>query len=57
MSYYVGLEVSVKLKAICIIDDAGKAVMERLVASDPDDIGRCIEGNRRERRTPIVCGL
>ncbi|MBG0792170.1 transposase [Methylocystis sp. H62] len=43
MSYYVGLDVSVKLTAICIIDDAGNAVMERVVASDPDDIGRCIE--------------
>lgn len=43
MSYYVGLDVSMKLTAICIIDDAGNAVMERVVASDPDDIGRCIE--------------
>lgn len=43
MSYYVGLDVSVKLTAICIIDDAGKVVMERVVASDPDDISRCIE--------------
>jgi transposase len=32
-----------KLTAICIIDDAGNAVMERVVASDPDDISRCIE--------------
>ncbi len=44
MSYYVGLDVSVKLTAICIIDDAGKVVMERVVASDPVDIGQCIEG-------------
>jgi transposase len=43
MSYYVGLDVSVKLTAICIIDDAGKVVMERVVASGPGDIGRCIE--------------
>ncbi len=33
-----------KLTAICIIDDAGKVVMERVVASDPVDIGQCIEG-------------
>lgn len=43
MTYYVGLDVSVKLTAICIIDDAGKVAMERVVASDPEDIGRCIE--------------
>ena len=43
MSSYVGLDVSVKLTAICIIDDDGKVVMERVVASDPDDIGRCID--------------
>ena len=43
MNYYVGLDVSVKLTAICIVDDEGKVVRERVVASDPDDIGRCVE--------------
>jgi len=43
MSYCVGLDSSVKLTAICIIDDVGKVVMERIVASGPGDIGRCIE--------------
>ncbi len=43
MSYYVGLDVSLKLTAICIIDEAGKVAMECVVPSDPDDIGRCIE--------------
>jgi transposase len=43
MSYYVGLDISVKLTAICIIDETGRVVTERVVASDPVDIGRCIE--------------
>jgi len=41
--HYVGSDVSVKLKAIIFIDETSKVVMERAVASDPDDIGRCIE--------------
>ncbi len=44
MSYYVGLDVSVKLTAVCIIDDTGKVATERVVSSDPEDIARCIAG-------------
>jgi transposase len=36
------LDVSVKLTAVCVIDEAGQVVMERVVVSDPDDIGKCI---------------
>src|SRR5579863_9261740 len=43
MSYYVGLDVSVKLTAVCVLDEEGGVVRERVVASDPDDIGECIE--------------
>jgi transposase len=43
MSYYVGLDVSVKLTAVCVLDEEGRVVRERVVASDPDDIGECIE--------------
>lgn len=35
MNHYVGLDVSVKETAICIVDERGKAVWETKVASDP----------------------
>lgn len=43
MNYFVGLDVSVKFTAICIIDETGKVDLERVVASEPEDICRCIE--------------
>jgi len=44
VSYYVGLDVSLEQTAVCIIDDAGHVVVERTVASHPDDIGKCLAG-------------
>lgn len=38
MIHYVGLDVSVKETAICIVDETGKVVRERKVASAPADI-------------------
>jgi transposase len=35
MEHYVGLDVSLKLTAICIVDHIGRIVREGLVASDP----------------------
>jgi transposase len=35
MEHYVGLDVSLKLTAICIVDRIGRIVREGLVASDP----------------------
>ena len=35
MDHYVGLDVSLKLTAICIVDRTGKIVREGVVASDP----------------------
>jgi len=37
MEHYVGLDVSLKLTAICIVDRTGKIVREGVVTSDPDD--------------------
>jgi tripartite-type tricarboxylate transporter receptor subunit TctC len=36
MEHYVGLDVSLKLTAICIVDRTGKIVREGVVASDPE---------------------
>jgi hypothetical protein len=38
MEHYVGLDVSLKLTAICIVDRTGKMVREGMVASDPETI-------------------
>lgn len=38
MAYFVGLDVSVKETAVCVVDEAGKVVLEQKVASEPDDI-------------------
>jgi transposase len=36
MSYFAGLDVSVKETSVCIVDDAGKIVRETRVASEPE---------------------
>jgi hypothetical protein len=38
MEHYVGLDVSLKLTAICIVDRTGKIEREGVVASDPESI-------------------
>lgn len=38
MEQYVGLDVSLKMTAICIVDRAGKIKREAMVASDPKAI-------------------
>jgi transposase len=38
MEHYVGLDVSLKQTAICIVDQTGKIVREGVVASDPEAI-------------------
>jgi transposase len=38
MELYVGLDVSLKQTAICVVDGNGKIISERMVVSDPDAI-------------------
>ena len=38
MAHFVGLDVSVKETAVCVVDQAGKVVIEQKVASEPEDI-------------------
>lgn len=38
MAYYVGLDVSVKTTSVCIVDEGGKIVKERSLATDPEAI-------------------
>ena len=38
MQHYVGLDVSLKQTAVCVVDQTGKIKREGMVASDPDAI-------------------
>jgi len=42
MQHYVGLDVSLKQTAVCVVDQAGKIKREAMVASDPDAIAQFI---------------
>jgi predicted NBD/HSP70 family sugar kinase len=47
MEHYVGLDVSLKLTAICIVDQTGKIEREGVVPSDPE---ARVLGSRLEQR-------
>ena len=43
MEHYVGLDVSLNLTAICIVDRTGKIEREGVVASDPETIAAFVK--------------
>jgi transposase len=45
MEHYVGLDVSLKLTAICIVDQTGKIVREGMVPSDPEAIAGFVQSH------------
>ena len=45
MEHYVGLDVSLKLTAICIVDRTGKIEREGAVASDPETIAAFVKSD------------
>src|SRR5271167_3450879 len=45
MEHYVGLDVSLKLTAICIVDRTGKIEREGVVASDPEIIAAFVKSH------------
>src|SRR4029077_6771659 len=38
MAHFVGLDVSVRETSVCVVDDAGKVVLEQKVPTEPSDI-------------------
>ena len=38
MVHFVGMDVSVKATSVCVVDDAGKVILEQKVPTDPADI-------------------
>ena len=45
MEHYVGLDVSLKLTAICVVDQVGSVVREGVVDSDPEAIAAFVSSN------------
>jgi len=45
MQHYVGLDVSLKQTAVCVVDQAGKIIREGMVASEPKAIADFIAAN------------
>lgn len=45
MKHYVGLDVSLKLTAVCVVDGTGRIEREAMVASDPEVIAQYIASN------------
>jgi transposase len=45
MEHYVGLDVSLKLTAICIVDRKGKIEREGVVASEPETIAAFVKSH------------
>jgi len=45
MEHYVGLDVSLKLTAICVVDQTGKIVREGTVASNPEAIAAFVKSH------------
>lgn len=42
MEYYVGLDVSLKLRAVCIVDQTGAVKQEAMIPSDPEAIAEFV---------------
>jgi transposase len=45
MEHYVGLDVSLKLTAICIVDQTGKIEREGMVSSEPEAIAAFVKSH------------
>jgi transposase len=45
MEHYVGLDVSLKLTAICVVDRSGKIEREGVVTSDPETIAAFVKSH------------
>ena len=45
MEHYVGLDVSLKLTAICIVDRSGKIKRKGVVASNPEAIAAFVKSH------------
>ena len=56
MTHYVGLDVSQKVIAVCIVDDAGRRVWRGQCTSDPEQIERVVRQHAEDARVGIETG-
>lgn len=54
MPYYVGLDVSLKETAVCVVDDKGQVIRENSVPTNPEDLANDLT---REREDLAMIGL
>ena len=45
MEHYVGIDVSLELSSVCVVDAKGKIVRETKVTSDPDALIAFVRGS------------
>lgn len=48
MTHYVGLDVSVKLTAVCIVDESGTVVRETVLCTEPSSLAAFLQGTGLE---------
>ena len=44
MEYYAGIDVSLELSSVCVVDAKGKIVKEGKIGSDPDSLAAFLRG-------------
>ena len=54
MAHFVGLDVSVKETSVCVVDNAGKVILEQKVPTEPDTL---IPSGPMWQRGQVICLL
>jgi transposase len=56
MTHYVGLDMSQKVTAICVVDETGRRLWRGLCTSDPEQIERAVQRHANKARIGIETG-
>ena len=56
MTHYVGLDVSQKITAICVVDETGRRLWRGQCTSDPEQIERAVQRHGNEARIGVETG-
>ena len=47
MEHYVGLDVSLRQTAVCVVDQSGKIIREAMIPSDPEAVATFVRTNTK----------